>query len=179
MIMSFKVAIITGYLNNPEFVKPLLQSLNNQSFKNFDCYVYASPTTAYYIDDAFLKALDFKCYQLKLSANEGFAGNNNYALKYAYDNGEYKYFALINDDAITDSNWLKELILTSELSGSIAAVGSKMVYYQRFVTLNGKTQTESTNSKRQIGVRFYDNKVSIIPRKMKYIVSDGQKESLA
>jgi len=156
--MSFKVAVITGYLKNPGFVQLLLESLNRQSFNQFDTYVYAAPMAENYLDESYIKSLNFDCFQLKLKENSGFAGNNNYAIKSSLKNYSYKYIVLVNDDTIVHRDWLKELVDTAENAAmeKIGAVASKMVFYQRFVTLTGLTST-TKHGRRNLGIRFYSN----------------------
>jgi O-antigen biosynthesis protein len=154
--MTHKLALITGYSKDPEFVKTLLLSLNNQTQKNFDCYIYGAPNSLYFLEESFFSALHFTCHHLLLEENRGFAGNNNFTLNAAFKNGDYDYAVLVNDDTIPDENWLKELLKTAETSDTIGAVAPKMVFYQRFITLKGHTTT-AYQYNRLLGLRYYLN----------------------
>jgi len=156
--MNPRAAVITGYTNDPTLGKIMLQSLNNQVFRDFDCYVYASPTTSHYIEDSFLEGLSYKCYQFKLEKNLGFTGNNNFCIRKAFDTTDYTHIVVVNDDTIPDADWLKEMIKMAQSSTEIGAVASKMVFYQKFMTLTGETQTAmAPNDSRVLGVRYYEN----------------------
>lgn len=155
--MEVQIAMITGYSKDPEFLKSLLLALNRQTIKNFDCYIYASPTSLYYLDESFFDSLSFKCYHLQLKENRGFAGNNNDAINFAFKNKEYDYFVLANDDTIPYENWLQEMVKTAASSDNIGAVASKMVFYEKFITINGFTKTALLRDHRPVGLRFYTN----------------------
>lgn len=156
--MNPKLALITGYAKDPEFAKTLLLALNNQSLKDFDCYVYASPAVTYFLDEDFISNLNYPCYHLKLDKNEGFAGNNNYAIGAAYKNKDYENIVLVNDDTIPDENFLKEMVRTAESTEGVGAVAAKMVFYQKFVSLTGiTTSAPNHQDERSLGVRIYAN----------------------
>ncbi|MEP6746308.1 MAG: hypothetical protein ABJB86_01210 [Bacteroidota bacterium] len=154
--MAQKLALITGYAKDPEFVKVLLLALNNQTCRDFDCYVYATPGCHYFLEDSFIDSLSFPCYHLRLQKNMGFAGNNNYAINTAFKNPDYEYAVLANDDTIPENNWLEELLMTAQTGDKIGAVAPKMVFYQKFVTVSGITSALKKYD-RLLGVRFYLN----------------------
>lgn len=62
---------------------------------------------------------------IPLPFNTGFVGVNA-GLSYATDAGHY-YTALLNNDAIADKNWLKNLVLTMEANPRAGIVTSKMI----------------------------------------------------
>ena len=126
--MEAKIAVVTGYSKDSEFLKTLLGALDRQTVKNFDCYIYASPSSFNFLDESFFDTLSFKCYHLKLKENRGFAGNNNDTINFAFKNKKYDYFVLVNDDTIPYENWLEEMANTASSTGNIGAVAAKMVF---------------------------------------------------
>lgn len=155
--MRPKIAVVTGYAKDPEFVKTLLLALNNQTVKYFDCYIYASPNSTFFLDETYFDSLNFKCYHLQLKENKGFAGNNNDTISFALKNEEYEYVALVNDDTIPHEAWLEELVKAAQTSEDIGAVCAKMVFYQQFITLDGYIKYTSHKSDNIRGIRFYNN----------------------
>jgi GT2 family glycosyltransferase len=162
--MEAKIAVVTGYSKDPEFLKALLKALDRQTVKNFDCYIYASPNSFYFLDESFFDTLSFKCYQLKLKENRGFAGNNNDTINFAFKNKDYDYFILANDDTIPYENWLQEMVKTAASATNIGAVAAKMVFYEKFATITGVVTTDAPTttvalhqSQKHTGIRLYTN----------------------
>lgn len=59
--------------------------------------------------------------------NLGFAGGVNTGIRYAVDQG-YKYVALLNNDAVADKDWLKELVASIEKDDFIGAATSTILH---------------------------------------------------
>src|SRR4051812_24234129 len=155
--MEDRIAVVTGYAKNPGFVKILLKSLEIQSWRDFDCFIYASPECFYFLEEEFIRSLNFQSYHVILEKNKGFAGNNNSMLELALKTGTYSYVTLINDDTIPDRLFLEELLKTAKGTPNIGAVAAKMVFYQPFITITGYTSVEKKKDGRKLGVRFYLN----------------------
>jgi len=151
--MNGRVAVITGFYKNTDFLQTLFESLNNQTFTHFDVYVYNSSGIPL-ADVGSNYSFTYKIINLK--DNAGFAGGNNQAIQAARESGEYKYYALINDDTKPQPGWLEALVTTAEQDPAIGAVSSKMVFYERFVTIRGLTQAINVND-RKLGLRWYHN----------------------
>ena len=77
-------------------------------------------------DDSITKLKSFenhpKITYLKNPKNLGFAGGVNQGIRFAIEH-DYEYVALLNNDAIVDKNWLKQLITTCKKMGSSATTG--------------------------------------------------------
>lgn len=63
---------------------------------------------------------------IPLPFNTGFAGGVNAGLRYAADAG-HDYTALLNNDAVADKNWLKNLVETMHSKPQAGIVTSKMI----------------------------------------------------
>ncbi len=154
--MTHRVAVITGFFESPDFLKVLFQHLQQQSFFDFDVYVYNYRYAK--LEEIDAAGYTFNYTILKLSANAGFAGGNNYAIKEANKKYDYSFYALINDDTKPDVDWLKTLVELASTETNIGAVTSKMVYYEPFIELNGITlQQQNSGDNRELGIRFYLN----------------------
>ncbi len=63
---------------------------------------------------------------IPLPYNTGFAGGVNAGLRYAADAG-HEYTALLNNDAVADKNWLKNLVSALEANPRAGIATSKMI----------------------------------------------------
>lgn len=63
---------------------------------------------------------------VQLDRNYGFAGGVNRGIEYAIQNGA-RYIALLNNDAVADKNWLKELVRGIKKSNKTGIVTGKLV----------------------------------------------------
>src|SRR5438309_161748 len=130
-----KVAVITGFYQNPRFLITLFDFLDKQTYQNFDVYVYNYSYD--YIDAIAQKSYSFPYRILKLKKNAGFAGGNNYAIQEAKKSHDYNFYALINDDTKPDENWLTNLINVTLADAAIGAVTSKMLFYEPYLIMHG------------------------------------------
>ncbi len=153
--MNARIAVITGFHQSPSFLIPLFDCLNKQSYTHFDVFIYN-----YKYDE--LKDLSKNRYRftykvIKLERNMGFSGGNNAAIKFAKKQFDYDFYALINDDTKPAEDWLIQLVSTALGDSAIGAVASKILYYEPYIVLSGKTKTSNENDKRHLGVRWYSN----------------------
>lgn len=70
--------------------------------------------------------------KIYLEKNTGFAKGNNQGIKIA--NG--KYVVLLNNDCLVDKNWLKELYKVAKSDKNIFSVGSKILLYPKYFSIN-------------------------------------------
>jgi O-antigen biosynthesis protein len=61
---------------------------------------------------------------IRASANLGFGGGNNFAAKRARG----KYLVFLNDDTVTQRNWLEALVCTAEQMPEAGALGSRILF---------------------------------------------------
>jgi GT2 family glycosyltransferase len=80
-----------------------------------------------------IKNPDLKANQkltlIKTSKNYGFAGGNNFGIKFAIKHLNADYILLLNNDTVVDTDFLKELIEVAESDDNIGFVGPKTYYY--------------------------------------------------
>lgn len=115
-----RVAVTVLNWNDIAETRDCLTYLKKQTYENFDIILVdnGSIETG---TDKFLASLSKKnpgITILRNSVNKGFAGGVNTGIRYALKN-KYDYVALLNNDAIADKNWLKELVTaaTKQKSG--------------------------------------------------------------
>lgn len=124
--MSKKAAIIIVNWNGKKFLKNCLSSVFKQTYKNFQVYFVdngSEDDSVKYIKDNF-----HKVKIVQLDKNYGFAKGNNEGIKEAFKDKLVEYIVCLNNDAIVDKNWLKELVKTAEKDEKIGAVQSKVLF---------------------------------------------------
>lgn len=129
-----KISIITVNYNGLNYLGPLFDSLEKQTYKNYEIVFVDNNSSDDSID--FVKKNYPNVKIVKNDRNLGFAGGNNSALPYC--DGEY--VALINNDMVADANWLQGMY-RSILRENADIIGSKILFYKPFVTLKFKTNT--------------------------------------
>lgn len=125
--MKNNAAIIIVNWNGKRFLKDCLDSIYKQTYSNFDIYFVDNGSKDDSID--FIKKNYLKVKIIKLDKNYGFAKGNNEGIKEAFKDKEIKYIVCLNNDTITNKNWLKELIKTAEKEKQAGSVGSKILFY--------------------------------------------------
>ena len=66
---------------------------------------------------------------VRSASNLGFAGGVNHVIADLLEGGRFRYFALLNNDAIAEPEWLAGLVATAQGDPKIGAVASKMVFH--------------------------------------------------
>ncbi len=138
--MSFNTCIVIPSWNGKEYLGECLKSLLSQS-KASEIIVVDNGST----DDSvgFIKRHFPKVDLVELNSNHGFAGGVNAGIKRAMDK-DCEFVALLNNDAVVDKNWLKNLV--SEMKNSkVGIVTGKLMRSDRkhidstgeFYTTNG------------------------------------------
>ena len=122
-----KVAIIIVNWNGKRFLKDCLESIFNQSYKNFDVYFVDNGSIDGSIE--FLQENFSKVKIIKLDKNTGFAYPNNLGIIEAFNDNEVEYILTINNDTKVDENFLANLVLSMELDSSIASVAPKIRFF--------------------------------------------------
>lgn len=98
-------SIIILFWNNKKYLERCLNSLSNQSNKDFEI-IFINNGSTEPIDENLFEIIDIgKNQYLELSENIGFSGGNNYGAKFA--KGEY--LITLNLDAFPENDWLETI----------------------------------------------------------------------
>jgi GT2 family glycosyltransferase len=134
-----RVSIIILNYNGKIFLKDCLQSVLAQSLKDFEIIFVDNGSTDGSLDFVKQSFDDSRLKCFSPGENIGFAGGNNYGLKYS--TGEY--IVLLNNDTVVDVNWLQSLYDTINKDENTGAVQSLVItegiplkYYEINGTLN-------------------------------------------
>lgn len=133
------VSIIAVNYNGAKDLTIFLDSIKNQSYKNFELIIVDnnSSDNSKEIINEYQKKFP-KIVYLNSGKNLGFAAGNNYAIPYC--KGEL--FCLINIDTKIDENWLKELIDAMSQDRNSGAVCSKTLFYEKFQDIELKFEKD-------------------------------------
>jgi GT2 family glycosyltransferase len=77
-----------------------------------------------------------------LSENVGFAEANNVAAEVATG----RYYCLVNNDAVADPVWLSSLVKCIRQSPEIGAVGSKILFWKKYVTIEFQVKSNARDA---------------------------------
>lgn len=159
------VSIIAVNYNGAKDLPVFLDSIKNQSYKNFELIIVDnnSSDNSKEIINEYQKE-SYRIIYLNSGKNLGFAAGNNYAIPYC--KGEL--FCLINVDTKVDENWLKELIDAMSKDGDCGAVCSKTLFYEKFQDIEFKFEKDF--------IIDIDELVNSLEYK-KYFIRYGQEES--
>lgn len=107
-----------------------IKSLKNASYKNLRVYVVDNCSKK---DETRLIKQEFSDIKtIRLHKNLGFGGANNLALKSIIEeNPRCKYILFLNNDTVIDRKFLHYLVKTIEKNPKIAAVGGKILSYNK------------------------------------------------
>ena len=126
------VSIIAVNHNGEKDIYVFLESLMEQSYRNFELIIVDNDSTDQSISIAKNFKLKFKRMRiLKLNQNFGFALGNNKGL----EESRGELICTVNIDTRLDENWLKTLVEDISQHPNCAAVGSKTLFLQRFQDL--------------------------------------------
>jgi hypothetical protein len=120
-----EVAVLVINYNGKHFLKACLESLEKQTYKNYQVYIVDNASadgSIEYVKQHFpwVKTIVF-------SENLGFAKAYNEATRMI--NADYAVF--LNNDTKVDANWLSELVKSALEDESVVVVGSKILFYDR------------------------------------------------
>ncbi|MBI5403113.1 MAG: glycosyltransferase family 2 protein [Ignavibacteriae bacterium] len=125
--------------NGLDFLENCLKSVLAQTFSDFEIIFVDNGSIDGSIDYVKREFNDERLKCFSAVENLGFAGGNNFGLKYSC--GEY--IVLLNNDTVVDENWLKYLYETITSGENIGAVQSLVLtegiperYYKKNGTLN-------------------------------------------
>lgn len=133
------ISIIVLNYNGKEFIGNCIKSVLEQTYNDFEIIIIDNNSNDgsydYLINNFNDKRI--KCYRSE--KNLGFAGGNNFGLKYC--SGEL--IVLLNNDTVVEKDWLKYLVQTIKSDNNIGLVqslvyteGIPMIYYEKNGTIN-------------------------------------------
>lgn len=130
--MTLAIPVIIVNWNGIDDTIECLDSLFQMSNKNFEVYLIdngSDPEEAQQLKE---KYEGQQKINLQFNdANIGFTKAYNEAMSSLLKNGDYKYFALLNNDTVVDQQWLDNLIQSAEAHNA-DMVSSRMInYYNR------------------------------------------------
>lgn len=129
---SGKVSIIVVNYNGVYHLPELFSSIQNQTYHNFELIFVDNGSTDRSVE--YVKKYFSNSKIIALRENVGFAEGCNIAAEVA--DGEY--LCLVNNDVVVDPNWLFELVKCIEADCKIGAVGSKILFWKKFVQIKIK-----------------------------------------
>jgi len=123
-----KAAIIIVNYNGLEYLSDCLTSLLNLDYSKEDYKIFLVDNAS--TDDSlgYVKNNFPEIEIIEIQKNLGFAGGNNIGLEKVLAEN-FDYVCLINQDTISDSGFLKELVKTAETDEKIAAVQPRIMLY--------------------------------------------------
>lgn len=140
--------VICNY-NKKDYLLKNIESLNEQTFKNFDICVVDNASS-----DGSAEAVEARCPEVKIIRNKknlGGSGGFNTGMRYAVDR-KYKFIMLLDNDVIVDMNTIKQLYDDMSVNDDIGIMGAKILkmdqpnIIQEFApTINYHTMTFELN----------------------------------
>lgn len=124
------VSVIIVNWNGKQYIGECLESLQNQTFKDFEVIVVDNGSTDG--SQGFIQSSFPDVKLVLLPSNLGFAGGNNAGIKAS--NG--KYIVLLNNDTKADPDWLKSLIEVADANPDAGMLASKILNYYRPDTID-------------------------------------------
>ena len=128
-------AVIILNWNGLAYLKTCLDSVFNQTYKNFIVYFVDNGSSDGSVDfvkkNYGSKILSGKLRIIALEKNYGFAEGNNIAMREALQNKSIKYICLLNNDTRVDKRWLKELVSFAKKHPAGGIFGSKIYFLDK------------------------------------------------
>lgn len=128
------IAVVIPNYNGIEHLDECLNSLKNQTFKNFQIVLVDNGSSDSSVD--FVENNYPEVKLIKLNTNTGFSVAVNKGIKYSLEEFNSQYILLLNNDIQCSNSFLEEMI-KGFVSEEIGSVASKMLnYYNRTVIDN-------------------------------------------
>jgi len=124
------VSIIIVTYNNKDDIEECLDSILNQTYKNFEIIVVDNASKDGTPDIVQRKYPTVRL--IRSPKNLGYAGGNALGLKYAKGD----YIVILNPDTIVDKNWLQELVSIANRDNKIGIVGACILLYDQPSRIN-------------------------------------------
>jgi len=119
------VSIIIVTYNNKDDIEECLDSILNQTYKNFEIIVVDNASKDGTPDIVQRKYPTVRL--IRSPKNLGYAGGNALGLKFARGD----YIVILNPDTVVDKNWLRELVSVANMDDKVGIVGACVLLYDR------------------------------------------------
>ena len=119
------VSIIIVTYNNRNDIENCLDSILNQTYKNFEIIIVDNASKDGTPDIVQKKYPSVRL--IRSPKNLGYAGGNVLGLKYAKGD----YIVVLNPDTVVDKNWLQELVSVANRDNKIGIVGACVLLYDQ------------------------------------------------
>lgn len=134
-----KASIIIVNYNGESYLKDCFDAVLSQSFIDFEIVFVDNNSHDRSIELITSAYSDTRIKVIRSDRNLGFAGGNNLG----YKNASGEYIVLLNNDTVTDKNWLKVLVETIEKDSNTGIVQSLVItegipdiFYKKNGTVN-------------------------------------------
>ncbi len=115
--MSEQVSIIILNYNGKQYLKDCLNSVFSQTYADLEVILFDNGSSDGSVEFVRKEFADNRLKIIESAKNLGFAGGNNEALKHCAND----LIALLNNDTVTDKDWLKFLVAAVEEKNTIAS----------------------------------------------------------
>lgn len=151
------VSVLIVNYNGRDYLNACLSSLMTQDYENYEVLLIDNASAD---GSADFVASHFPWVKLiKSSKNIGFAGGNNMGIA----QGSGDYFVLLNTDTEVEKSWLSSLVTLADSDKAIGAVGSKILFYKKFLPVMFTIETfiprnrGASDDGRSLGFKLQDN----------------------
>lgn len=141
--MNPLVSIIILNWNGMEYLKKCLDAVLGQDYKNLLVIVVDNGSTDGSIE--FINKNYRGVKTISLGRNHGFAEGNNIGIRFALQNKDVKYIAVLNNDTESDKDWVSSMVKVAEGDERIGSCACKTIF------LNNRNKIETA------GIIIYNN----------------------
>jgi GT2 family glycosyltransferase len=159
--MNKLVSVIIVNYNGEKYLEETILSLYNQTYPNIEIIVVDNNSK-----DGSIEILNKHLDRVKVIENKtnlGFAKGNNIGM----EQSKGDYIALLNNDAVADPNWLKNIVDFMEQNPDVGSCGCKIIsYYNRNIMDSAGLVISRDGMSRGRGreepINFYNNNEEIL-----------------
>lgn len=120
-----ETAVVVLNWNGMKFLEGCLDSLVKQTYRDFKIIFVDNASTDGSAE--FVRKNYSRIRIISLKENTGFAKGNNYGIKEALKDEKVKYVVTLNNDAVPDKDFLKELVWKAK-NGNFGMVSSRILF---------------------------------------------------
>ena len=149
-----RISVIVVNLNGRRHLPDLCSSLKAQDYPDFQVIFVDNGSSDGSV--TFIKKYYPEFIVIQLKENVGFAEANNIGAEIA--TGEY--YCLLNNDTVVESDWMKKLYEGINAYSSIGAVGSKILFWKRFIAIHIQIHLQDSDLTPSHALLYVDGLVS-------------------